>query len=254
MVAGDDSTITTQTGDNGLPLFTSQPFTQFIRDFKNWIRRHQNSNYVLNNPIKPVIDPPKSDETFAQMQYRENIFRDKLQKYEAGNASIASYLYTAVNNHNTTATNILIKHMDEVSSDGLKAIKVLEDHYKDKTVQTQFLNDLKIKYENRVIRHNETATRFVEEIDTLRLQLNNLGHEITDKDIINKIHNGLVSLENRNYADLYRQLILSPCNSLPRLINIIKRIDDKSYLLLPANSSSPSNLMNSSSSSSLNSE
>jgi transposase InsO family protein len=227
MIASD---VPNDSSSNKAPKFhPTIAYSKWVRDFKAYVIRHRECDFVLKNQIKPPkpAEPADSASKSTKAQYDKELKRWETQAdlWESGNACLFSHIYFAVD-INPRAETLVVQH--GAGSNGIAALEGLKTEYENKDSVKGILSDTLAQFQHRKIKNNETISQFIAVIENYRLKLKNLDHEIEDKELISKIITGMTSTINQEYKEVKRSLILHPIENLADLTSRLRRIDEVS--------------------------
>ena len=131
-----------------------------------------------------------------------------------GSATIFSHLYFSVSSTNPRAANIISQ--PDVKGCGMKALKALEESYKDDSTNNNARNSILGEFATRSINESETISEYIDALEHLRLRLINLKHFVFDEDMLIKIMNGMTSSNNLRYYAIKHTLTLHPIQNLTK--------------------------------------
>ena len=204
MIADDSFKMNQQTMRATAPRFSPEViYSKWERDFKAFIRRIPECDFILNNIIKPELPIQFEDENKADFGKRTRQYETDTRSWERGNASLFSHLYEAVGNH-TRAYNVVCQN----DPSGLAALEALSNEFENLNIVKEQAIDLKAEFDNRKISKNETITQWISILENYRLRLKNYGIDINDENMANKIKTSMVSTENCNYSNALVSIIM----------------------------------------------
>jgi hypothetical protein len=225
MVAADGFTTNPPTR-NGLtmPLFTHDMSFQFWKNkFIIFMYSVTHVDLVFRNekiPDEPIQKAGQKDTSFYREHDRWNLLKENWTK---GNQVLFTHLYTAVENHDR-AKIVVEKIANE--QDGQKALKNLETEFLTVDTSQNRVEDLKTQFQARKIKQNESLSDFLNAINKLRLDLKNLGFEINDEVILEKIKNGVASPDNDQFQDIQNLIIAADKPTLSDITAKLRRMDE----------------------------
>lgn len=191
-------------------------FSKWERDFKAFIRRIPECDFILNNKVKPIKPNDKTNK--KKMSKWEN----NSNLWTRGNATLYSHLYEAVLDH--TRAYVVVCGFDP---NGIEALEALAKEFESNDVLKEQAIDLRAEFDNKKIGKGETITQWISILNNYRLRLKNLGIEISDEDMANKIKTSMVSDDNKTYFNALTSIILiSPNINFSKLSMRLRRLDD----------------------------
>ena len=205
------------------PRFTPEIiYFQWEQDFKAFCRRIPECHLILSNPAKPTPPIQLPDESKLEFKKRLKKWESDLESWGRGNGALYSYLYEAVAGH-TRAHNVVCDN----NPDGTRAFAALSAEFENSNILREQAVDLKAEFENRKIAKVETITQWISILENYRLRLRNLGIEIKDEGMANKIKTSMVSDDNKHYMNALTAIVMvCPDINYADLSSRLRRFDE----------------------------
>jgi hypothetical protein len=200
MIAGETSKTYSPNMQQAPKFNVNIVYSKWKRDFKAFIRRIPDCDFVPKNmtkPAEPVVDPTGNETREA---FKKNISNGK-SALKCGNVEIQRFLHTSI------LRSAISRELTMSHERGTDALSALKKEFENTNAVKEQAEDLRAEFDIKKMEKmslQQCGFQSSKIIDRLR----NLGDEISDETMANKIRTSLVSEENKSYVAALTAIIM----------------------------------------------